>query len=78
MIQKTLTSFDLKQIADSGQCFRMLPAEEANTYTVISGPHFLKAAQDGQTVTFFCEPEDFRSGNAILTWTQIMMPSGRP
>ena len=51
MIQKTLTSFDLKQIADSGQCFRMLPAEEANTYTVISGPHFLKAAQDGQTVT---------------------------
>ena len=53
MIQKTLTSFDLKQIADSGQCFRMLPAEEANTYTVISGPHFLKAAQDGQTVTFF-------------------------
>lgn len=42
MIQKTLTSFDLKQIADSGQCFRMLPAEEANTYTVISGPHFLK------------------------------------
>ena len=27
------------------------PAEEANTYTVISGPHFLKAAQDGQTVT---------------------------
>lgn len=58
MIQKTLTSFDLKQIADSGQCFRMLPAEEANTYTVISGPHFLKAAQDGQTVTFFCEPEE--------------------
>ena len=36
MIQKTLTSFDLKQIADSGQCFRMLPAEEANTYTALS------------------------------------------
>ena len=58
MIQKTLTSFDLKQIADSGQCFRMLPAEEANTYTVISGPHFLKAAQDGQTWTVSFEPED--------------------
>ena len=28
MIQKTLTSFDLKQIADSGQCFRMRLAAE--------------------------------------------------
>ena len=32
MIQITLTSFDLKQIADSGQCFRMLPAGSQYIY----------------------------------------------
>jgi len=60
MIQKELTSFDLGQIAGSGQCFRMVPCTgETGSYTVISAGHFLKVSQAGTTVTFFCEDGDF-------------------
>ena len=31
MITKTIKYFDLNQIADSGQCFRMLPLRESET-----------------------------------------------
>lgn len=65
MITKTFENFNIKQIADSGQCFRMTPAaagdggaEEA-VYTVISGPRCLTVSQSGQDVTFFCEEAEF-------------------
>ena len=78
MYETEIKNMDLGQLAKSGQCFRMLPAEEANTYTVISGPHFLKAAQDGQTVTFFCEPEELPFWERYFDLDTDYDASGRP
>lgn len=60
MIQKELTCFHLGQIADSGQCFRMLPCPgEENTYTIISQEHVLNVSQNENTVIFDCPEEEF-------------------
>lgn len=60
MIQKKLTCFHLGQIADSGQCFRMLPCPgEENTYTLISREHALKISQAEDLVTFHCSEEEY-------------------
>lgn len=60
MIQKNFTCFHLGQIADSGQCFRMLPCPgEENTYTVVSKEHVLKISQDETDVKFFCREEEY-------------------
>lgn len=50
--------FDLKQIADSGQCFRMkevLP----NVYRIISGDKCVYARQNGNEISFSCSEESF-------------------
>ena len=57
MIQKNLSCFHIDQIADSGQCFRMVPYGAG--YSVISGSHFLVISQQEQTVTFSCAEEEF-------------------
>lgn len=57
-ITREIRNFDLRQIADSGQCFRMNPVGE-NTYSVISGTHVLSLAQDGNTITFDCNEAEF-------------------
>lgn len=67
----TLDYFDLQQIADSGQCFRMIPVEvptgcgmanaeetSASCYRLISGPHFLEIRQRGRDVSFCCPEEE--------------------
>ena len=55
MIQKKISFFQLTQIADSGQCFRMVPYQNSdNAYVLISGDHILRAAQSGDMVDFFC------------------------
>lgn len=60
MIQKKLACFHLGQIADSGQCFRMLPCPgEKNTYTIVSKEHVLKLSQDETDVRFFCREEEY-------------------
>lgn len=67
MITRKIRNFDLRQIAESGQCFRMNPVEgsEGRAYTVISGPHFLTLSQegpaeaDGCPVSFFCPENEF-------------------
>lgn len=60
MIQKKLTCFHLGQIADSGQCFRMLPCPgEENTYTIVSKEHVLKISQNETDVRFFCREEEY-------------------
>ena len=44
MISKNLKNFNLRQIADSGQCFRMIPCapnDPQTAYRVISRGHFL-------------------------------------
>lgn len=57
MIQKNLSCFHIEQIADSGQCFRMVPYGAG--YSVISGTHFLVLSQKEQTVTFSCTEAEF-------------------
>lgn len=57
MIQKNLSCFHIEQIADSGQCFRMVPYGAG--YSVISGAHFLVISQQEQTVTFSCTEAEF-------------------
>ena len=56
MIKITTDYFQLDQIADSGQCFRMNPLPEGG-YSVISCGRFLKISQEGNSVFFDC-PED--------------------
>lgn len=64
--------FDLKQIADSGQCFRMVPLKDAQTpscfsressekttgFSVISRSRLLKIYQRGEEFFFHCPDED--------------------
>lgn len=62
MITKTLKNFNIRQIADSGQCFRMVPCTPDNpqtAYRVISGGHFLVVEQHGDEVTFHCSDDEF-------------------
>lgn len=65
-----LTCFDLKQIADSGQCFRMKPLSEDNAadaaccpkspaaYRLVSRDKVMHIEQAGSLVTFDCEERD--------------------
>lgn len=60
MTTKILENFNIRQIADSGQCFRMIPCapdDPQTAYRVISGGHFLIVGQHGDKVDFHC-PED--------------------
>ena len=67
MVVRTIANFDLRQIAESGQCFRMaeisLPGElrcGADTaWRVISGGRMLCAAQRGSRVWFCCDEDEF-------------------
>lgn len=62
MITKTLKNFNIRQIADSGQCFRMIPCgpqDPQTAYRVIGGGHFLILEQDGDEVRFHCPDEEF-------------------
>lgn len=60
MVNRILHHFDLHQLADSGQCFRMCPLPGTqNSYTAISGSHFLALRQDGESVSFFCSEQEF-------------------
>ena len=62
MITKyTISCLDLKQIAESGQCFRMTRIE-GGTYEVIAGDRYLEVTQSGNECIFRCtdsEYEDF-------------------
>ncbi|MEF9955485.1 MAG: DNA glycosylase [Clostridium sp.] len=67
MITLEIKNFDLQQIADSGQCFRMrrLPDTDALYkdpsaigYAVISGEHYLEISQSGNFFTFRCSDEE--------------------
>lgn len=67
---ETLDHFDLEQIANSGQCFRMkkLPEKSIKTifpdsgtargFSLISGHHYGEAYQDQNTLVLLCAPHD--------------------
>ena len=62
MITKALKNFNIRQIADSGQCFRMVPCDpnrSQTAYRVISGRHFLIIEQHGDEVTFHSPNDEF-------------------
>ena len=62
MITKNLKNFNLRQIADSGQCFRMIPCapnDPQTAYRVISGGHFLIVDQNRDEVIFHCPNDEF-------------------
>ena len=64
----------MRQICNSGQCFRMELLENGN-YKVIAGDKYLEVGQKGEDCTFFCQEADFDSfGKRILIWTEIMLP----
>ena len=62
MIKKQLTDFDIRQIAQSGQCFRLRPVPEAeNTYSLTAGKKYLEISQQGTEITFSCTEQEFES-----------------
>ncbi|MEY8337450.1 DNA glycosylase [Lachnospiraceae bacterium 62-35] len=60
MIIRTIDFFDLKQIADSGQCFRMAPliGQEGDGFRIISRGRLLDVFQQKRTFSFHCSEED--------------------
>lgn len=58
MVRKQIENFDLEQICNSGQCFRMKKLEE-NKYRIIVGARYLDIYQkDGESI-FYCCSEEF-------------------
>lgn len=58
MIRQTYSYFDLRQIAASGQCFRMTE-NEPGQFTVISRGRVLTVSQEGDSFCFSCGEEEF-------------------
>lgn len=60
MIQLTKDNFDLSQICQSGQCFRMTK-ESDDTYSVIAGERYLEAERQGNSCIFHCDESEFEN-----------------
>ena len=58
MIKRTIDNFDIGQICDCGQCFRMMQKDK-NTYSVIASGRYLEVEQKGKEVAFSCEEAEF-------------------
>lgn len=58
MVRITADNFDIKQICDSGQCFRMEQRDE-NTYSVIASGRYMEVEQRGEGVSFSCGEEEY-------------------
>ena len=59
MITVELENFSLREICQSGQCFRMRETAENNTYELIAGDKYLKISQEGSIVNFYCSDVEF-------------------
>lgn len=58
MFTQKIKHFDLAQICQSGQCFRMRETGE-NTYAVLAGDRYLEVTQRGEECCFDCERAEF-------------------
>lgn len=58
MIIRTIENFDLHQICQSGQCFRMYEREEGN-FVLMAGGRYLEMNQQGKVCCFDCAEEEF-------------------
>ena len=53
-------NFNVKQIADSGQCFRMNQLEDEHTYSLVAYNRLLKLRQvDQETIELSCSKEEY-------------------
>ena len=59
MIKKNIKYFNLREIMDSGQIFRMYEPENGH-FIVYSADRRLELFQDGENVTFCCDEKDFK------------------
>lgn len=60
MVRLDIKNFDLEQITESGQCFRMAKAED-NRIRIISDDKYLIASQIRDSVAFDCSEDEFNS-----------------
>lgn len=60
MIERVLNDFDIDQIANSGQCFRFHRVGD-KSYDLIAGTHLLNIQQNGRTVRFDCDEDEFNA-----------------
>ena len=60
MIERVLNDFDIDQIASSGQCFRFHRVGD-KSYNLIAGTHLLNIQQNGRTVRFDCDEDEFNA-----------------
>lgn len=60
MVQKTIDNFNLEQICNSGQCFRMSP-KSPEKYTLIAGDKYLELEQHGKECIFHCDKGEFEN-----------------
>lgn len=60
MITKEIPYFDIAQICNSGQCFRMNKKQDS-IYQVIAADHYLEVRQEGATCNFSCSEEEYES-----------------
>lgn len=60
MVEITIENFNIKQIAESGQCFRMHNISN-NKYLVLSTNKGVIVEQDGLKVKFYCEFSEYNS-----------------
>lgn len=58
MVIKRLKDFDIQQISNSGQCFRLEKVEE-NKFQLIAREEYLEIEQKGEEVQFSCSEEEF-------------------
>ncbi len=56
----SLNCFDIEQICDSGQCFRMEKTGD-HQYSVIAGKRFLEIKQEKDQVTFYCTKKEYET-----------------
>lgn len=58
MIERQIPHFDMEQICDSGQCFRMDKLGDGY-YRVLAGNRRLKLRQRAERVSFYCSEKEF-------------------
>lgn len=59
MINIRMDHFNIAQICDSGQCFRMLPIGE-KLYSIVASGRYLEIEQREELVTFYCSESEYK------------------
>lgn len=59
MIKRKIADLDLRQIAESGQCFRMVQKSEG-VYSLFAFEKYLEIEQEGDTFFFSCTENEFK------------------